>query len=85
MNYMETTTLTDAVEKKIAEDGRITSKNINVSVDNGIVHLTGTVDSVEEYYLVQEAVESVQGVEGVKNDLEVEEGHSGHKCSCGRM
>lgn len=82
---MSTAILTDVVEKRIAEDGRITSKNIHVTADGTSVRLHGTVDSMEEYYLVQEAAESVAGVTDVQNDLEVEEGHSGHKCSCGRM
>jgi osmotically-inducible protein OsmY len=81
----ETAVITESIEKKIAEDGRITSKNINVTVEDGVAHLTGIVDSVEEYYLVQETAESVEGVNSVKNDLEIEEGHTGHKCNCGRM
>lgn len=80
-----TSALTEAVERRIAEDGRITSRNIHVTVDGTRVTLQGTVDSLEESYLVQDAAESVTGITEVNNELQIEEGHTGHKCNCGRM
>jgi osmotically-inducible protein OsmY len=47
------------------------SKNIAVSVKNGVVTLTGFVSSYTDKYEAEAAVKHVAGVVGVANDLEV--------------
>lgn len=66
------TELTEEVKKAIASDGRIVSKHIHVSANDGMVEIHGIVDSLEEFGLVQEVAESVPGVNTVTNGLEIE-------------
>jgi osmotically-inducible protein OsmY len=50
---------------------RVQSNEIGVSVKDGIVTLTGTVDSFTKKYAAEEAAHRVRGVKAVANDVEV--------------
>lgn len=64
--------LDQTVRRALDEDGRITSKNIELSVGDGTVTLHGTVDSLDEFGIAQEVAESVPGVTTVANHLKIE-------------
>jgi osmotically-inducible protein OsmY len=64
--------LQEAVESALRTDGRVTSKHIHVLAGDDSVTLEGTVDSLDEFGIVQEIVESVQGVSSVENGLQIE-------------
>jgi osmotically-inducible protein OsmY len=52
-------------------DTRVEETDVGVEVDNGIVTLTGTVDSWAKRMAAQEAAHRVRGVLDVANDIEV--------------
>jgi osmotically-inducible protein OsmY len=52
-------------------DSRIEETDVGVEVDNGIVTLTGTVDSYAKRLAAEEAAHSVTGVLDVANDIKV--------------
>ncbi len=52
-------------------DARVTPNEIGVSVKNGIVTLTGEVDSYAKKWAAEEAALRVRGAKGVANDIEV--------------
>lgn len=77
---MTTSTMTDArtdeqIQKDVfAElkwDARVLPNEIGVAVKNGIVTLTGWVDSYVKRWAAEEAAHRVRGVVAVVNDLEV--------------
>jgi osmotically-inducible protein OsmY len=65
-------TLAASVQNALDRDGRITSKHIHAQTADGAVTITGVVDSLDEFGIVQEVVESVPGVVSVKNGLQIE-------------
>ena len=62
----------EAVRIALDADGRITSKTINVSADDGSVALHGVVDSLEELGIAQEIAEAAPGVNSVENHLKID-------------
>lgn len=46
--------------------------NVKVQVDNGIVNLLGTVTTQDDIAIVDDVVNELEGVIGIKNDLQVE-------------
>ena len=50
---------------------RVQSNEIGVTVKDGVVTLTGTVDSFTKKYAAEEAAHRVRGVKAVANDVEV--------------
>jgi hypothetical protein len=67
-------TLTDLMIKArvnlaLARDPRVSSLDIGVSSDDGIVMLTGDVDSERERDAAIELARSVDGVKGVRNEI----------------
>jgi len=54
------------------QDPKVDVSGINVSVNNGTVMLKGSVHSTEERRLAENDAESVAGVQGVDDNLEVE-------------
>jgi osmotically-inducible protein OsmY len=59
------------IESEIKWDANIWLSEIDVSVDNGVVTLTGSVDSYAKKVAAQEAAHRVVGVLDVANDIEV--------------
>ncbi len=69
---METTQLQQAVRDELAAEPRIDPREVAVSVtDDGVVCLRGTVGSLRQKRDAAQATKRVQGVQQVKNDLEV--------------
>jgi len=50
----------------------INAKNIGISVKNGIVTLTNTVNSWTEKIAVDNAIKKIAGVKGIANELEID-------------
>jgi osmotically-inducible protein OsmY len=71
---MTARTDTDIQSDVLAElkwEARVHSNEIGVVVTNGVVALTGFVDSYTKKYAAQEAAHRVRGVKAVANDIEV--------------
>lgn len=69
---METSTqIQQAVLRELAWDTRVTAAHIGVTVDRGLVALTGVVPSDAERLAAEEAAHRVAGVLDVVNDLQV--------------
>jgi osmotically-inducible protein OsmY len=45
--------------------------NVEVQVDNGVVYLSGTVDTEDDLELVNTVVEDLEGVRAIRNNLQV--------------
>jgi len=65
------TVLQRDVIEEIRWDPRIRNKEIGVAARDGVVTLTGPVESYGQRWAVEHAVEGVQGVRVVANELEV--------------
>ena len=63
--------VTTSVKTKLMEDSTTKAYQINVGTDNGIVQLTGFVDSTAMKTRAGEIARSVDGVKAVRNDLEI--------------
>lgn len=63
----------EIVGQLYAIDDRVDPTYIEVSVENGIVHLEGYVSNQEEGEMAESLLDNVEGVSGVINDLEVVE------------
>ena len=63
--------VTLAVESELILDDAVPWHRIDVSTENGIVTLSGSVDSYYTKWDAREAAESVKGVRAVVNELDV--------------
>lgn len=63
--------LRDDIEQEFDWDLPLTSKEVGIAVENGVVTLTGEVDSYAAKWSAERAVERVEGVRGVANELKV--------------
>ncbi|HWP42891.1 MAG TPA: BON domain-containing protein, partial [Blastocatellia bacterium] len=63
--------LREDVQAEIDFDPEITSTDINVAADDGVITLTGFVHSYQEKYAAERAAKRVYGVKAVANDIEV--------------
>lgn len=73
---MATRMLTDAqIQQDVIDeflwDPEVTASEVGVEVDEGVVTLTGTIDSYAMKLAAQEATQRVEGVRAVANDLSV--------------
>jgi osmotically-inducible protein OsmY len=59
------------VLRELMWDGRVEASDVGVEVDEGVVTLTGTVDSYAKKLAAQEAAHRVGGVLDVANDMQV--------------
>jgi osmotically-inducible protein OsmY len=64
----------DDVSDRLMEHDEIDAGSITVSVDNGTVTLSGSVDERRQKYLAEEVAESVMGVQDVQNQVRVQRG-----------
>ncbi|MDK2744470.1 MAG: BON domain-containing protein [Nitrospira sp. BO4] len=61
-----------AIRERLASDGRIDAKNIQVNVDQGVVNLTGTVPDLESKGLAEALVSgTIVGVRQLHNEITV--------------
>ena len=63
--------LTASVKTKLTEDSETKAHQINVGTQQGVVQLTGFVDSTAMKTKAGEIARSVEGVKSVRNDLEI--------------
>ena len=61
-----------AVEGKLAADPDVSSANIDVDVQDGVVTLSGTVKSAANRAKAESVAKSVSGVKSVRNELKVQ-------------
>ena len=69
-------TLKTNVHNKLAFEPGLNSNNINISIEHGIVTLSGTVRTFFEKKLAERAVQNVRGIKGVVEELKVDFGAS---------
>jgi hyperosmotically inducible protein len=67
-------TITGAIKTKLAADGRVRASEINVDTTNGVVTLTGNVDSQEAKEAALRLARDTSGVGGVKDMISVRSG-----------
>ena len=63
--------LRSAIEEELRWDSTSDARKIGVAVIDGIVHLTGEVRTYTAKWRAERAVERVDGVRGIANDIEV--------------
>lgn len=63
--------VTSRVRSALREDSSLSAsaRNVNVETTDGVVTLTGNVDSRKEFYEIERKVKSVDGVRRVDNQL----------------
>jgi hyperosmotically inducible protein len=64
-------TLTASVKARLVDDSAENATKINVETQNGVVQLTGFVDSTDAKARAGQLARNVDGVRDVRNDLEI--------------
>lgn len=64
-------TLTSYVKTKLASDRLVTLTRVGVETDNGVVYLTGEVETAEQRSHIGSLASQVKGVKRVVNNLQV--------------
>ncbi|SRR6266540_5033902 len=67
----ENKNLREAVERQLDYDPAVPSNNIGVSVSDGVVSLSGFVDTYADKIFAEKAAKRVRGVKALANDIEV--------------
>jgi len=65
------TVITTKVKTELAKDDETKARHIKVTTQNGVVHLTGTVDSDREKQQAEADAQTIEGVVKVDNKLTV--------------
>jgi hyperosmotically inducible periplasmic protein len=68
---MDDGTLTSYVKTKLASDKLVTLTRVGVETNNGIVYLTGEVETAEQKSRIGSLASEVKGVKKVVNNLQV--------------
>jgi hypothetical protein len=63
--------LREAVEQQLDYDPAVPSNNVGVLVSDGVVSLSGYVETYADKIIAEKAVKRVRGVKAVANDIEV--------------
>ncbi|MGA8147294.1 MAG: BON domain-containing protein [Gallionellaceae bacterium] len=69
--YLDDATITLKVKADFAEDKLVKGRDISVRTDQGVVDLTGTVNSTNESDRATALASKVKGVKAVHNNLKV--------------
>ena len=69
--YIDDQTLTTEVKTKLVADRLANLTRVNVTTQNGVVYLTGTVDSPDRAQHAADLANSVSGVRQVVNQIQV--------------
>ena len=69
--YLDDATITTKVKAAFAEDKWVKGRDISVLTDNGVVNLTGTVNSKDESGRATALATKVKSVKAVHNNLKV--------------
>lgn len=70
--YMDDATITTKVKSAFAEDKWVKGRDISVLTDNGVVNLSGTVNSKKESDRATALATKVKSVKAVHNNLKVD-------------
>lgn len=65
------TMITTKVKTELAKDDETKARHINVTTKNGVVRLSGLVDTAAEKQKAEEDVKNIEGVMSVDNQLTV--------------
>jgi osmotically-inducible protein OsmY len=65
------TRILERINERLCDNPYVDASDIEVSVDNGVVILNGTVNSRDEKRLTEEIAEEIPGVEDVENRIHV--------------
>ena len=71
--YVDDAVITTKVKAVIFEDDNLSSMDINVETNNGIVQLSGFVDDEAEIDTAENLAATVKGVKDIENDIQVRE------------
>ncbi|GGB47122.1 molecular chaperone OsmY [Oceanisphaera marina] len=71
--YADDAITTSAVKAKLLTDGVVPSLGVSVETHNGVVQLTGEVETREQASQAEQIAKSVDGVQSVKNDLKIKQ------------
>lgn len=63
--------ITTKIKSKLAADQGLTTFKIHVKTENGVVTLSGTVDSAEKKAMAGKTASDTDGVKAVNNDIKV--------------
>lgn len=69
--YVDDAVITTKVKAVIFEDDNLSSMNINVETSNGIVQLSGFVESEADIDTAENLASTVKGVKDIENNLQV--------------
>ncbi|MCU6665562.1 Osmotically-inducible protein Y precursor [compost metagenome] len=69
--YAGDTATTSEVKAKLLADDIVPSRNVKVETTDGVVQLSGTVDSSAQSDRAESIAKAIDGVKSVKNDLKV--------------
>lgn len=71
MAFMDDLVITGTIKTKLAEDQTIDSMGINVDTTNGVVTLSGLVNSNDQKQQAELLASGIEGVQEVINELEL--------------
>ncbi|HDV6333004.1 TPA: molecular chaperone OsmY [Klebsiella michiganensis] len=69
--YAGDTAVTSEIKAKLLADDIVPSRNVKVETTDGVVHLSGTVETSKQSERAEGIAKAVSGVKSVKNDLSV--------------
>ena len=69
--YIDDKTISTKVEAQLAQDSITQAIQVEVETYNGVVQLSGFVDSAQKIERAEEIARSVHGVRDVENDLQL--------------
>ncbi|MDF0604868.1 BON domain-containing protein [Neisseriaceae bacterium TC5R-5] len=69
--YLDDTAITAKVKTVFAKDEWVKGREISVRTERGTVHLTGTVNSKDEFERATKLVTQVESVKAVHNNLKI--------------
>lgn len=72
-DYIDDSIITTRVKAVIFEDDNLNSMNISVETNNGIVQLSGFVESEADIDTAENLASTVEGVKDIENNLQVKE------------
>ena len=70
--YAGDTAITSEVKAKLLADDIVPSRKVTVETSDGVVHLSGTLESSKQVDRAADIAKAVTGVKSVKNDLKVQ-------------
>jgi osmotically-inducible protein OsmY len=70
--HIDDTTITSTVKTRLAAEKGTTLTRIQVDTDRGVVQLSGVVENAAERARAEQIARGVNGVKGVKNNLQAQ-------------